>query len=75
MELGQQSLKVLRFISDYTEAHGFAPSLPEMAQAVGISQSAGALWHVKRLEAQGLLTRYKRVARSYRLTDEGRKAL
>lgn len=62
--------KVLEFIRDYIEQHGYSPSIREIAAGVGLASSSAALYQVLRLEGAGLIVRDEGIARSIRLAAE-----
>jgi repressor LexA len=47
--------KILRFLRDFVERHGYPPSLREIGKAVGLAQST-VFYHRKVLEENGYLT-------------------
>ena len=52
---------VLAYIREHVEAHGYAPTLAEIAAAVGLAGKSGAAYHVNRLVEQGAIEHaYKR---------------
>ena len=52
---------VLAYIREHLAAHGYAPTLAEIAAAVGLGSRSGAAWHVARLIEQGAIEHaYKR---------------
>lgn len=63
-------------LARYRQAHGYAPSLRELCEAIGVSRASTN--HVQqllgRLEIEGLLTHAPGVARSLVLTERGEAA-
>jgi len=55
-------------VVEYIRNHDH-PSIQEIADALGIRQS-GAYYHIKRLEADGVVVRVKNRHRSLRLADK-----
>lgn len=53
---------ILRYVTEYTDVHGYPPSLRDIAAAVGLSpNSMGAVdYQVRELERLGLLARPER---------------
>jgi SOS-response transcriptional repressor LexA len=47
--------KVLEFVRSYTEEHGFAPSIREIAKAVGVRSTKAVKYHLDILVNEGLL--------------------
>jgi repressor LexA len=54
---------MLCFIAGYIEHHGYAPSLREMAEAVGLASKSG-LRVLARLEVRGMIRRRHNLARA-----------
>ena len=46
---------ILNFINDFTRENGFAPSVREIGQAVGLSSTASVSYHLHQLQEKGLL--------------------
>ena len=59
----------LQFIKAYTNDNGYAPNFAEIMEAVGERSKAGITRSLKRLTAQGLITRSPGVARSIRVVE------
>jgi repressor LexA len=55
--------KVLEFVRDYIDEHGFAPSIREIARAVGVRSTKAVKYHLDILVDEGLLKRTPRQAR------------
>lgn len=62
--------RILKFIERYTAKNGFAPSMKEIADAVGPLSTNAVRTHLLVLEGQGKLTMKPRVARSIVLTGQ-----
>lgn len=56
--------KILDFIRQYTEEHGFPPSVREIGRAVGIRSTRAVKYHLDILVQQGTLERAANKARS-----------
>lgn len=57
--MGRSSNKgeeILRFIEAYSHAHGYAPTVREIAAGVGLKSTASVQYQLNRLREQGLLT-------------------
>jgi repressor LexA len=61
--------EALRFVASWIQAHGFAPSLLEISEGLGLHSVAIAHRHVSRLERKGFLFHDPGVARSLRVLD------
>lgn len=55
---------LLCFIAGYIEHHGYAPSLSEMAEAVGLGSKSSVLRVLARLEVRGMIRRRHNLARA-----------
>lgn len=62
--------RVLGCIATYTESHGFAPTLRELAWLSGLACASAALYQVRRLQELGLVERGARRARTVRVTED-----
>ncbi|MEV4414037.1 hypothetical protein [Catellatospora sp. NPDC049609] len=47
---------ILRAVEDHTRAHGYAPSLREIADVIGVKSVDTVAYHVRRMVVLGLLT-------------------
>lgn len=65
--LSKKQKEVLDFISEYESEQGYAPSLNEIKEALGVSAISTVHEHVANLIAKGLLKKVKGVARSLEL--------
>jgi repressor LexA len=57
----------VEFVRRYIEEHGFAPSVREIGQAVGIRSTKAVKYHLDILVNEGLLQRTDRQARTLRM--------
>jgi repressor LexA len=55
--------RILEFVRTYTDEHGFAPSIREIARAVGVRSTKAVKYHLDILVNEGLLKRTPRQAR------------
>lgn len=62
------SALVLSSISWYQHANGRPPSLADLAGLMGIGKTT-ALWHIRRLEAEGKVTREGRKHRTVKVVQ------
>lgn len=51
------SRKVLAFLYDYIDKHGYAPSIREICAGVGLRSTSTVWFHLDTLESQGLIRR------------------
>lgn len=73
--LCRSTYRVLKAISDFTEEHGYAPSIRDLAKAAGLTSPASGKYHVDRLQRLELIDVDEHTARSIRLTEKGQEAL
>lgn len=66
--LTPKQLRVLTFIRDYTNAHGYAPTMQELADEFGVSKVT-VFEHISALQKKGCLKRSRHKARSLRLSE------
>lgn len=67
--------QLLNYITRYTSENGYAPSIREMMEAMGVRSSSTIKHHLAALEKGGLLTHTVGVARSYKPVDVNRTNL
>ena len=60
---------VYNFCKDFILEHGYAPSVREIADAVGLKSSSSAFYHIQKLMEEGLLVKVERegVSRAFTL--------
>ncbi len=58
--------KILEFVRQYTDVHGYAPSYREIGGAVGIRSTKAVKYHIDILIRDGLIERVDRKARALR---------
>lgn len=68
MALALKSIRVLRFILEYQDRNGYAPSQREIGAEVGCTDR-GASYHVGRLAAAGFVRKDKHIARGIQIID------
>lgn len=47
---------VYRFLSEYIEQHGYAPTIREIGDGVGISSTSNVHYYLQQLQEEGLIT-------------------
>lgn len=50
---GKTRQKVYDYLIDYIKEHGYAPSVRELAEGVGLKSSSSAYNHLSKLEEEG----------------------
>jgi repressor LexA len=69
--LTPKQLRVLTLIRDFTSARGYAPTMQELADELGVSKVT-VFEHIGALQRKGCLRRSRHKARSLRLSDDVR---
>jgi repressor LexA len=67
--LTPKQLRVLTYIRDFTNAHGYAPTMQELADEFRVSKVT-VFEHISSLQRKGCLKRSRHKARSLRLSSE-----
>ncbi len=57
VRIGARQQKILDYIQEYTAQHGFAPSVREIANAVGLASPSTVKHHLDNMEQSGLISR------------------
>ena len=73
MELPPRQQEVLTFIGDYLSAHGYPPTLREIAAHLKISGTLGVTKHLEALERKGYLRREAGSSRGIVLVGAGQR--
>ncbi len=60
---------MLLFIGTYRNENGFAPTIREIGDAVGLRSTASVQMHLKQMEKAGLIKRRRNMARTVAKTD------
>ena len=60
------------FLVDYTDEHGYPPTVREIGQAVGLTSPSTVHAHLARLESSGLIRRDKTKPRALEVIEGGR---
>jgi repressor LexA len=61
--------QILDFIQQFIQAKGYAPTLRQIANSIGVSSLATVHEHLSTLEAKGLIRRYAGKVRAIELTE------
>ena len=67
MDPSERQRQILEYIERYIDQHGFPPSIREIGKAFNISSTSVVNYHLRRLEALGLIERDRDVSRGLRL--------
>jgi repressor LexA len=72
IHLTDREQKVLEFIRQYRNEHGYAPAMREIAEGTGIRSTSMISFYLANLKKAGLITYEPCVARSIVLVDQER---
>ena len=70
----ERQARILEVIRDFTERHGYPPSVREIGERVGLSSSSTVQSHLKSLEKRGLVQRDPTKPRALTTTGSGAAA-
>ena len=73
--LTPRQVRILAFVRDFASRNPHPPAIREITNGCGLSSTSVAFHNLRRLEAEGFLTRVPGSARSTVLTPRGRSAL
>lgn len=68
--LSERQRAILAFIHQFTQEHGFPPTIREIGKAVGISSTSVVNYNLAKLEEMGLLSRNRDISRGLKLVGE-----
>ena len=69
MTLSERQERILAFIREYRDEHGFPPTIREIGKAVGISSTSVVKYNLERLEEKGKIERSDEISRGLRLKE------
>ena len=65
--------RVRTFIGEFLAQHGYAPSVREIGRAVGLKAPSAAYYHLRALEATGVVRRERFISRAITLCQPPRQ--
>ena len=65
--LGERPVKILRFLSEYQDRHGYSPSIREIGKHIGVDSTSLVDYYLNQLNEKGFIERDNRVSRSIRV--------
>ncbi len=68
--LSERQRAILKFIRDFTQEHGYPPTIREIGAAVNISSTSVVNYNLAKLEEGGYLARNRDISRGLRLAGE-----
>lgn len=66
----RRRMRIVEFVGAFWAGNGYAPTVREIAQGVGLRHPSGAEYQIQLLIAAGVLQRTPRAARSLRVVAE-----
>lgn len=69
-KLSERQRKILKFIEDFSGAHGYPPTIRQIGKEVDISSTSVVSYNLKKLAKEGFLDRQPEVSRGIRLSQE-----
>lgn len=69
MRQGERGLQILEFIETHSSAKGYAPTIREIGDAVGLKSPATVHGHLERLKRNGCLTYVASKPRTVRVVE------
>jgi repressor LexA len=70
--LSERQKRIVEFLGEYVQEHGYPPSIREIGAAAGISSTSVVSYNLKRLEEKGYINRDEEVSRGVTLTGAAR---
>lgn len=68
--LYKRQRQILDFLKQYIEKYGYAPTLSEIAEAMGLSSLATVHEHIQSLASKGILKKYEGAVRGIEVIDQ-----
>src|SRR2546422_4811406 len=68
MALSPRQEHMLRFIRDFSDRHGYPPTIREIGKEVGISSTSVVNYNLDKLEKEGLLERDRTISRGLKVS-------
>ena len=65
--LGERHIRIMKFLTDFQEQHGYSPSIREIGKHIGVDSTSLVDYYLDQLCQEGHIERDKRVSRSIRV--------
>lgn len=65
--LGDRHIRIMRFLTDFQEEHGYSPSIREIGKHISVDSTSLVDYYLEQLCQSGYIERDKRVSRSIRI--------
>ena len=66
--------RIVEFIRNFVEQHGYAPTIAEIRKGLDISSNSVVKYHLNALEEEGVIERVPEVARAMEISGVGKRA-
>ncbi|GAB4551594.1 MAG: transcriptional repressor LexA [Anaerolineae bacterium] len=73
--LSDKQKRILNVISDWTQKHGYPPTIRDIGNAVGISSTSVVNYNLNKLRERGLVIREEKVSRGIRLSKPAQELM
>ena len=74
MRLSDTRRRIVDFIRNFVEGKGYAPTMGEIQQALGLSSKSLVEYHLKALQEEGVIDRVPELARAMDISGVGKRA-
>lgn len=68
--MGEMRERVLRFVGEFIQSHGYSPTYREIANGVGLRSTSTVLRHLEHLKSEGRVDYVPTAPRTVHLTKE-----
>lgn len=73
--LGERPAKILEYLRDYQDKHGYSPSIREIGKQIGVDSTSLVDYYLNQLAEKGFIERDNRVSRSIRVLKNAAQEL
>jgi repressor LexA len=70
-DLTARQADLLRYLKEFIQANGYAPSVREICSAMGVKSTNGVIEHLKELQRKGRIWRAPGRGRALRIVEVG----
>jgi len=74
MSASDKQTRILKFIREFIDDRGYAPTIAEIQRACGISSKSVVEYHLRALEREGRIRRDAEISRAIAITGMGKRA-
>ena len=69
MRTSNTKIRILEFLTEYVQTHGYVPSVREIAQGVGVVSTSTVHHHLRALQEEGQITMVEGKARTIQICE------